>query len=182
MDSKNPAPEGPQTPGFGIARDLRQLKTHGAASVAELREFLAQARGRRPEEVLGMLAGSRLLWNVGAATVGVLAILVVGTLVPWWLGGPPAGAAPAAKAAAALKAVAASAAQAKPSGQSPAAQPAQTSAPSSAAAVATAGDAKPSPADAEKAVKAMGLGDTKTADPKKNPMEKSLDKLLDKLE
>ena len=40
----------------------------------------------------------------------------------------------------------------------------------------------PSPADAEKAIKVMGLDDTKVADPKKNPLEKSLDNLLDKIE
>ena len=57
MDSTKPTSDEPATPGFGIARDLQQLKTHSAASVAELREFLAQMRGRRPQEVLGLVAG-----------------------------------------------------------------------------------------------------------------------------
>ena len=175
MDSTEPTPEGPQMPGFGIARDLKQLKTHGSASVAELRQFLAHARARRPEEVLGMLAGSRLLRSIGVATVGVLVIFVVGTIVPWWMGGPPAGTAPASKAAVATQAAAPAPGDAKKA-EKPVAEPPAPAASAPAAA------AKPSPVDAEKAVQVMGLGETKTADPKKNPLEKSLDKLLDKLE
>lgn len=176
MDTTKSAPDGPEMPGFGVARDIRRLKTHGAASVAELREFLGQMRGRSPQQVLGMVAGSHLMRSVGWAAIGVAIILVVGTLLPWWMGGPPNGNKSAAKASAAPKAAVAAPAQAK-SEKPIAAQPA----PQAPAPVAKA-ETKPSPADAEKAVKVMGLGDTKTADPKANPMEKSLDNLLDKLE
>ena len=50
------------------------------------------------------------------------------------------------------------------------------------ATTADAANPKPSPADAKKAVDVMGLGDTKAADPKSNPLEKNVDKLLDGLE
>ena len=84
MDGTKPTPEKPAAPGFGIARDLRQLQTHGAAGVAELREFLAQTRGRRPQEVLGLVAGSHLMRSVAVATVGAVVLLAVGTVGPWW--------------------------------------------------------------------------------------------------
>jgi hypothetical protein len=172
MDSTKPTPEGPETPGFGVARDLRQLKTHGAASVAELREFLARTRGRSPQQVLGMLAGSHLLRSIGVAAAGALVVLVVCTIVPWWMGDSPAGSTPPAKASTAAPVEARS-------GVEPTFEPPTPSTP---AAPAPAAEAKPSPADAEKAVQVMGLGETKVADPKKNPLEKNLDNLLDKLE
>jgi len=80
MDSTKPTPEQPAMPGFGIARDLRHLKTHSAASVAELREFLAQTRGRRPQEVLGLVAGSHLMRSVAVATLGAVLVLTVGSV------------------------------------------------------------------------------------------------------
>ena len=39
--------------------------------------------------------------------------------------------------------------------------------------------ASPSEEDTAKAVKAMGMDEAKTADPKTNPLEKDFDKLLD---
>jgi hypothetical protein len=179
MTSTKSAPEGPDLPGFGIARDLRQLKTHGTASVAELREFLAQTRGRRPQEVLGMVAGSHLMRSVALATVGALVILVVGSVVPWWLSGSSPGAKPAAKAATASPAATGAPAEAKP-GKEPSAERLTPPAPATPDPLTAA--AKPSPADTEKAVKVMGLGETKIADPKTNPLEKRLDDLLDKME
>jgi len=160
---------------FILARDLKQLKTHGAASVAELREFLAQTRGRSPQEVLGMLAGSHLLRSIGVATVGALVMMVVGTIVPWWMGNPPAGTKPGA----ATKPPALAPAEAKKAEIPPVERPAASP---PAASNTAAAELQPTPADAAKAVKVMGLGETKLSDPKKNPLEKSLDNLLDKLE
>jgi hypothetical protein len=177
MGTTKPTPEQPSLPGFGIVRDLQRLKTHGTASVAELREFLAQTRGRSPQEVLGMVAGSQLMRSIAVATVGAVVVLVVGTVGPWWWYGAPAGAKPAAKPAVAPQAAAP--APAAPAKSAPAEQLKPTGPAAPAAATA---DSQPSPADAEKAVKVMGLGETKVADPNKNPLEKSLDNLLDKLE
>ncbi len=172
MDSTKPTPDEPAAPGFGVARDLRQLKTHSAASVAELREFLAQMRGRRPQEVLGLVAGSHLMRSVAVATVGAVLILAVGSVVPWWLNRLSADSASAAKPGSPPAAAAA----APPESKQPEPRPAEPPAP------APADDVTPSPADAEKAIKVMGLDDTKAADPKKNPLENSLDNLLDKIE
>jgi hypothetical protein len=179
MDSKEPRPEGADVPGFGIVRDLTQLKTHGSASVAELREFLAQTRGRGPQEVLGMLAGSHLLRNVALATVAALAIFVVGTIIPWWMGLASPDNQSSAKTPAAAKTAASAPVEAKQGGKSPAEQPVPHK---PAAPTVPAAEAKVHPSDADKAVKVMGLGETKVADPKKNPLEKGLDNLLDKLE
>ena len=172
MDSTKPAPEQPAMPGFGIARDLRHLKTHSAASVAELREFLAQRRGRRPQEVLGLVAGSHLMRSVAAATVGAVVVLVVGTVVPWWLNqlSPD----PSAVGKPSVPPQAAATTAAPPEVKRPEQPPAESPAP--------AAEATPSQADAEKAIKVMGLDDTKVSDPKKNPLENSLDNLLDKIE
>jgi cytoskeletal protein RodZ len=172
MNTTKPRPEEPPTP--GIARDLGQLKAHGTATVAELREFLAKMRGRGPQEVLGLVAGSQLLRSVAWATLGALVILVVGTLVPWWTAGPPSGPRSTPRASATPRAPAA--AEAK-KGETVSTE---RLAPPAPALPATA-EKKPSQADAEKAVKVMGLGETKVADPKSNPLEKSLDNLLDKI-
>lgn len=171
MDSTQPTPERPAMPGFGVARDLRHLKTHSAASVAELREFLAQTRGRRPQEVLGLVAGNQLMRSVAVATLGAVVVLVVCTVVPWWLNRLSADSA-AAKPREPPQTAAATVAtpEAKRPEQTPAESPAPTA------------DATPSQADAEKAIKVLGLDDTKAADPKKNPLENSLDNLLDKIE
>jgi hypothetical protein len=179
MDGKHPKPEEPALPGFGVTRDLKQLQTHSTASLAELREFLTQMRGRRPQEVLGLVAGSHLLRSVAVATLGAVVILAVGSVGPWWLNRLSAEARSAAKPGESPKAAAAAPKEAKKAEKSekPSAEPPTAAAPATAAA-----DAKPSPADAEKAIKVMGLGDTKVADPKTNPLEKSLDNLLDKIE
>jgi len=177
MDAKESAPKGGDERGFGPGRDLKRLKVNASASLAELREFIAQTRGRSPQEVLGMVAGSQLTRCIGWAAVGTLVVLIVFTIGPYLYNGPPAGARRTAKPAATARPTAAPAPAAP--AQTPKGEPAQAAAP------ATGGPAaqpKPAPADTEKAVKIMGLGDTKEADPKKNPMEKSLDNLLDKVE
>ena len=171
MDSTKPTSDKLAASGFGVARDLRQVQTHSAASVAELREFLAQTRGRRPQEVLGLVAGSQLTRSVAVATLGAAVLLVVCTVVPWGLGRLSGDSSTAAKPSSPPATAAAA-----PEAKQPEPRPAEPPAP------APADDATPSPADAETAVKVMGLDDTKVADPKKNPLENSLDNLLDRIE
>ncbi|HOD83912.1 MAG: hypothetical protein BWX88_01019 [Planctomycetes bacterium ADurb.Bin126] len=154
--------------GKGVSRDLRRLKANASASLGELREFLTQTRGRSPQEVLGMVAGSALVRCIGWAVVGTVILLIVGTVGPYLIWGPPKARAAKPRPAAAAPAVA----KAQP------AAPAQAAAPASAAGAAD----QPSPEDAKKAMKVMGLGETKAADPNTNPMDKKLDNLLDKLE
>ncbi len=152
----------------GVSRDLRRLKANASASLGELREFLTQARGRSPQEVLGLVAGSALVRCMGWAVVGTMILLIVGTVGPYLIWGPPK----------------ARAAKPRPAAAAPAAPAAQPAAPPQAAAPTSAAGAadQPSPEDAKKAMKVMGLGETKAADPNSNPMDKKLDNLLDKLE
>lgn len=71
----------PATP--GLAGDLRRLKSDGGASAAELREFLAQLKGRSPEEVMGAVAQSNLIRSICIATVGCVALMAAFTIIPY---------------------------------------------------------------------------------------------------
>ena len=165
METPRQHPPESKQPSGKIAADLRRLKSDGAATVAELREFLTQMRGRNPKEVLGTVAESGLARSILAATLGFAMLLAVLTVVPYYLGerdGPASG--PAGKRSAA------GAQDPAPSGQPRAA-----------------GGPAQKPADAarpggEKAIDALGIGETKTAEPDKNPLENRLDHLLDKIE
>ena len=175
MQSLDPRDE-PRPAPFGIGRDLDRLKTGGAATAAELREFLGQMRGKRPQEVLGLVAGSGLAKSMLTATLGCLVLMAALTVIPYFLyhrGPKPA--AKAAPKAAAAQAVPAKTAAAQPDAPKTdqAAKTAKAPAPESTSAP---------PAHVERAIKAMGMDETKLADPKKNPLEKSLDKLLDKIQ
>jgi len=170
QDSSDPqqSPESAAPSGFGIARDVRQLRTQGKATADELRVFLAQARGRSAQEVLGMVAGSRLTQSIAQAALGAVLLLAVCTIVPWLLSDK------------AEKSPASANAAATPPASTETSNTAQT--PTELESATTDTNAAPSPADAQEAVKVMGLGDTKTADPKSNPLENKLDNLLDDLE
>jgi len=165
MDTNDKSTEAPRS---GIVRDVRQLRFHGGATAAELQDFIAKTRGRNPREVLGMLAGSDLARSIVLACGGAVLVLAVSTVVPWLLSREnPDVPSPTKPAAAASPTVDETAV---PEREPAAAAPTQV-----------ADDPKPSPADAEKAVSAMGLGDTKAAAPDTNPLEKDLDNLLDNL-
>lgn len=171
-DQSEETPDIAKPLGFGVARDMKQLRAHGAATAGELREFLAQTRGRSPQEVLGLVAGSRLTQSIVMATLGTFLLLVIGSIGPWlwnrW-----------------------NAETTRPK-ETVAAAPADTDktenaeeeakAPDPVGTTPVASSPTPQPADAKKAVDAMGLNDTKAADPKSNPLENKLDDLLDNLE
>lgn len=141
--------------------DFRNLKEHGGASLGELKEFLSNLRGRSPQEVIGIVKTSLLIQSLVIATVATLAFLFVFTVTPYMIWGPQLAEKPK-----------------KP--QSPVATQAVAPAPANATAKSeTQSDGTPSSENASKAVKAMGMDETKTADPKSNPLEKDFDKLLD---
>ena len=163
---EDPAPN-PANPGSGLMRDVRQIRQHGKASAAELREFFAQTRGRSPQEVLGMLTGSHLTRSIALATVGITLLLVAASVVPWlWGRGDKSQ-----SAAAPQTTEPAGNQQDRPESPAPETNSVAGDSPSV--------DPQPSPEDARKAASAMGLGDTKVADPETNPLEKKLDSLLD---
>ena len=173
MAAARPSPEEPRRSAPRPGDAVRQPKVPEKAA-ADLRLILAQSRGRRPQEVLGTIAGTHLTRSIALAAVATLLVLAIGTIVPW-LTRPTAS-------------------QAKPSASAanvpvkPATPIADTVAnkanatPSVPSSTGPAPPATPSPADAQKAAKAMGIGETKAADPMTNPRERSLDNLLDKLD
>ena len=150
-----------------MLNDTRNLKESGTASVAELREFLKTLKARNPQEVIGIVSSSLLIQSVGISCVATAAILAVFTVAPYFIYGPRQ-----AKAAAAKPAMAAAADATRPASDSTAGSNADS----------TGSAATPGVPDAAKAAKVMGLDEAKSADPKKNPLDKpDLDKLLDGL-
>jgi pyruvate/2-oxoglutarate dehydrogenase complex dihydrolipoamide acyltransferase (E2) component len=151
-------------PSVGTLRDIQQLRAGTAVSIAELRDFLAQLKGRRPQEVIGIVSASLLVQSLSLASLLVVAVLVIFTLGPYLLYGPPQPKQATQKKSPA--AVASDAAVAPPS-PVPAAEPAANS-------------ATPATPNLERASRVMGLDEAKPADPQKNPLDSpNLDKLLD---
>lgn len=151
---------------IGLPRDLRVLKESGAASAGELREFIQQLRGRRPQEVLGLVAQSGLAQACFVSSLGTLVLLAILTAGPYAWGKmfPRPVKAPAAAAAAAPA----------PTQPQPAAQGGSAA---TGAETAPAGDNTPPPGT-EKAMQEMGIGETKITDPRSNPLEDKGDDLL----
>ena len=149
---------------IGLTKDIRRLKESGSASVAELREFLKSLKARNPQEVIGIVSSSLLVQSLGISCVITVVLMVVFTAGPYFVYGPTKPNAVAAKPSATTGSRAASDGAAS-TGNSP-----------------SAGTAASGVRDAENAVKVMGLDETKSADPKKNPLDKpDIDKLLDGL-
>ena len=144
-------------PTVSIASDLKKIRRNTAASSQEIRGFLAQMRGKSPQEMLGMLASSSLVKCTLQSGIGWLVVIVVFTLGPWlWssmnppapkVAPPPAATVPATPAAAA-----AAPAPVEPKAAEPAA-----------------------PA---KVTEKLGIGETKEAPANQNPLEKASDDLL----
>jgi hypothetical protein len=153
----------PQT--GGVVRDLNRLKSDGADTVAELRDFIGQMRGKSPQEMLGMVAKSGLMRSIVLATFLVALLLVALSVVPYYWHGPPAHAQQAAEEQTAVEEAAAPSDESKPDDD--------------AAAPASTGDVANDNLDPDRAVEAMGIGETRTADPDTNPLEDKLDNLLD---
>ena len=156
------------TPTTGIAGDMKRLHGDASATAAELREFVATLKGRSPAEVLGAIGESSLFQGIAQATIGCVVLLVVFTVVPYLWYGPAEASTPNAEASVAA-----------------AAEPAATAAPNAAAADANAAESAATAeagSNVEKAAKAMGIDETRQADPKSNPLDKNLDSLLDGVE
>lgn len=153
--------EPPASHSQGSISKMKRLHDDGKHSVAELREFIAQMRGRSPQEVLGMVSSSALIRATVQATLGTLILFAIFTIGPYFWAQKQS---VAVKPAAAVESVAAQ----------PAAPVANVT-PSSP----TDNNPLPGEPDAAKAAKALDIGETKTADPNVNPLDKDLDKLLD---
>ncbi len=138
---------------------MKRTRVEANATAAELREFLSSMKGRSPQEMLGAIAQSSLIRATTEATIWTIILMAGFTLVPYFLKSDAKANTQPTAAKSAEKPQAektAEAKEAKPTG--------------------VAGDASP---DVQRAAKAMGIDETKPADPKVNPREKDLDSLLD---
>lgn len=147
----------------GPIRDLQQVRAGTSASLIELKEFLAQLKGRKPQDVIGIVSASMLVQSISIASLAVLGILFVFTIGPYIVYGPPQPKQVTPKHGAAVV---------RQEVGSPSLPP--TSAVTNSTAQAA------SIPNVEQASKAMGLDEAKPADPAKNPLDSpNLDKLLD---
>lgn len=84
MDAhKHRATAEPLQPLGGPRRDVERLRRDGAATIAEVREFVAKMHGKSPQEVLGAVATSGLFLNLVLATLLTTCMVAVLTVVPY---------------------------------------------------------------------------------------------------
>ena len=133
-----------------MLKDLENIKQNGSASLVELKQFLSRLQGRSPQEVVGLVSTSLLVQSMIIATLASLAIMVVFTVGPYVMYGPPQ----------------VKQAKASPGKAAPVAAPAKTE------------EAAKPEGNEGRFKKALGVDETKTADPNKNPLD--IDNLLDK--
>lgn len=145
-------------PKTGMVSGVKRLSTDAATTTSELRDFVRSLKGRSPQEVMGIVSSNALTQAVIGSTLATVVLLGALT-VPFAFGKP------------------AKAKSTKPAEAAAEVEPAKAASTSSK--TANTGDT-PSEEDIKKASKAMGLDETKTADPKKNPLD-SFDNLLDKV-
>ena len=148
----------------GVGGELRQIKTNGAATAGEIREFIGSLKGRSPNEVLGVVAQSGLTRSIVLATVGFVVILVVFSVVPYGYN----------------KMWPATAAATKADDEVDANQDDVNSANTETPQQAATANSE-TPAGAGNVADTLGIGETKTSDPKSNPLDSDnkLDSLLD---
>jgi len=154
----------PAARGRGIVRDIHRIQAGSAATADELREFIRHFKGKSPQEVLGVVAQSGLTRAVTVATIGCVVLLAIFTAGPYAWGKLFAGAPK--PAAAAPKKV-----------DQPTADASTTADGESATATGSA-NAAADPAGGQELLDKLGEGESKTTDPKANPLEESADDLL----
>lgn len=171
------------SPPRGLARDVDRIKTGSVATAAELRDFIGKLKGKRPQEVMGTIAGSSLVQCTTLATIITVVGMAIFTVGPYlWNKSRPAPTATAQAAPAPATAPAAS----TPASASPAksdtvaapVEPAKNDTAKGPAAAPVANPLEPSIDGKQKAIEKLGIGETKASDPKKNPLENSADDLL----
>jgi hypothetical protein len=73
----------PNPPLVSTRAELRNLRNNSQATVAELKAFLGELKGRSPQEMLGMVAGNQLFRATIHALVLITAVLVIFTVIPY---------------------------------------------------------------------------------------------------
>ena len=143
--------------GSGIGRDLRSVRDNGTASLQELREFITQLKGRRPQEVMGMVTSNGLVQGIVISAASFAVVLLLFTAIPFFLADEEPVAGKATPPAAKVKSD-------QSAGQSQGA-----------------GDKEQAGSNAagENVSNALGIGETKASSLEENPLENKLDNLLD---
>ena len=162
MDSSKDHFDQQQPPSSGAFSDLKRLQSNGAATAAELREFLGHLKGHNPQEVMGIVAQSGLVRATFTATIGCLVLLFVGTIIPYALYGGSSRVSDKVTPRA--------------SDNPPPTAATTTPAPAETATVSEAAQPAAAP-DLQRAAEAMGIGEA--AEPDTNALDNKLDKLLD---
>lgn len=138
-------------------KDRQRLRREATAATTELRHFIRGLKGRSPQEVMGIVASNALAQAMLTSVICCVLMLAV-LSVPFAFGNSSKN-------------------KSKPKPVAVAeVEPSKSEADTKAA---TSGDT-PSEGDLKRASKAMGLDETKVADPTKNPLD-SFDNLLDKV-
>ena len=169
MDQTRDQLEKPPATSTGIAADVKRLKSDTASTAEEVREFIANLKGRSPQEVLGAVSESGLVQATVQATFGCLVVLVACTVLPWALKSDESVVAAETEPATTAAAEASENATTDPQSET-------------ASANAQSGNGSPSSSDAARAASAMKIDETVVTDPKSNPLDGNLDKLLDGLD
>lgn len=142
----------PNQPLASTRAELRNLRNNSQATVAELKAFLSELKGRSPQEMLGMVAGNQLIRATIHALILIAAILVIFTVIPYLTReAPTAAAAP----------------------ETTEATPAET--PKEIPTEPTI----PAPADP---LQELGIGEEKQAPPDVNPLDTGIGSFLDELD
>lgn len=148
------------TPGKGLRGDVERLKTNSAATAEELREFVSGLKGRSPQEVLGIVSETGLFKGVAQATVGCVVLLAALTVIPWTLADEPKETETAEAAA--------------PAAEQPAETGTEAAPATGTETAATSGEVNPAAA-----IKAMGEDEVKPADAPTDPLDNTLNNLLE---
>ena len=140
-------------------QDLKRIKTSTTATAAELREFHRALRGKTPTEMLGIVASSSLFRSLVVATIGTAALIAIFTILPFaW-----------------------SKIFHKPD-EAPALPVAEEKAETPENKPAVPEPSIDTPDAPNKTIDALGVGETRDAPPRSNPLEGASDDLLDGLE
>jgi hypothetical protein len=145
----------PNPPLVSTRAELRNLRNNSQATVAELKAFLGELKGRSPQEMLGMVAANQLFRATIHALILIGALIAVFTVIPYLTREEPA------------KITA------------PAATENTPAAPAPALAEAPAAPATPAQPDA---LDELGIGEEKQAPPDVNPLDAGTDNFLEELE
>ena len=76
------APGGVQ-PMASLGRDFKNLSRNVSATAGELREFLTQMKGKGPKEMLGLVAQSTLFKGIQQSVIIFVSIILVFTIIPF---------------------------------------------------------------------------------------------------